>query len=102
MGRRKDRRRLPQEDRRGPEVTKGLQVVKSSLARTNPCRSREWFAITAFPLIAGTFGPIASALNVCALVQPWRFELAPSGLEGEGVDVADPKWHVQPRITSRL
>lgn len=32
----------------------------------------EWFAITAFPLFAGTFGTIATALNICALVQPWR------------------------------
>ena len=37
--------------------------------------SKEWFAVTAFPLFACTFGTIASALNICALVGPWRCEV---------------------------
>jgi hypothetical protein len=37
--------------------------------------SKEWFAVTAFPLFACTFGTIASALNVCALAGPWRCEV---------------------------
>ncbi|KAE9965940.1 hypothetical protein BLS_007296 [Venturia inaequalis] len=51
-------------------------------------RSRDWFAVTAFPIFAGTFGPIASALNLCSLVQPWK--TAPIGTDGG--DFTDPKW----------
>ncbi|KAE9370718.1 voltage-gated potassium channel [Stipitochalara longipes BDJ] len=42
------------------------------LKRAEEAMGKEWFAVTAFPLFAGTFGTIASALNVCALVGPWR------------------------------
>ncbi|KAF4122093.1 potassium channel subfamily K, other eukaryote [Geosmithia morbida] len=34
--------------------------------------SRWWFASSAFPMIAGTLGPVASAFSICALAQPWR------------------------------
>lgn len=34
--------------------------------------SRWWFASSAFPMIAGTLGPVASAFSICALVRPWR------------------------------
>ncbi|KUJ14162.1 voltage-gated potassium channel [Mollisia scopiformis] len=50
---------------------------------------KEWFAITAFPLFAGTFGPIATALNVCALVQAWRCE---NPYATDQKDVHDPAW----------
>ncbi|KAL6713526.1 hypothetical protein ACLMJK_008991 [Lecanora helva] len=56
--------------------------------------SRWWFASTAFPLLAGTFGPMASAFNICALIEHWRVEIPP-GLganESHGNDVRDPKW----------
>ncbi len=43
--------------------------------------SKEWFAVTAFPLFACTFGTIASALNVCALVGPWRCEIVSGGYD---------------------
>ncbi|CAG8077245.1 unnamed protein product, partial [Penicillium nalgiovense] len=36
----------------------------------------------------GTFGPLASAFNICSLSQPWRMDLTSSG----GTDVPDPKW----------
>jgi potassium channel subfamily K len=49
---------------------------------------KEWFAVTAFPLFAGTFGTIASSLNVCALVEPWRCKAV-----NDVVDyVGDPAW----------
>ncbi|MCJ1386671.1 Potassium channel [Xylographa soralifera] len=54
--------------------------------------SRWWFASTAFPLLAGTFGPIASAFNICALVQHWRVSIPPGGTEEHGIDVPDPSW----------
>lgn len=41
---------------------------------------RWWFTSTVFPLIAGTFGPVANLFSVCALVQPWR------------IQASDPPW----------
>lgn len=55
--------------------------------------SRWWFASTAFPLIAGTFGPMASAFSICALAVPWRVYIPPGGAaEQNGTNVPDPKW----------
>ncbi|MCJ1473455.1 Potassium channel [Lambiella insularis] len=54
--------------------------------------SRWWFASTAFPLIAGTFGPIASAFNICALVQHWRVSIPLGATEEHGDEVQDPPW----------
>ena len=56
--------------------------------------SRWWFASTAFPLLAGTFGPMASAFNICALVENWRVDIPPGfgANEAHGVNVPDPKW----------
>ncbi|CAL8576345.1 hypothetical protein XPA_002232 [Xanthoria parietina] len=56
--------------------------------------SRWWFASTAFPLLAGTFGPMASAFSVCALSENWRVIVphGPGGNEAHGIDVKDPGW----------
>ncbi|KAI9797372.1 MAG: Potassium channel [Candelina submexicana] len=55
--------------------------------------SRWWLLSTAAPLIAGTFGPMASAFNICALAQNWRVEIPPDGgTEEHGFDIKDPKW----------
>jgi len=35
--------------------------------------SQWWFASTASPLIAGTFGPIANGFSICALVENGEF-----------------------------
>ncbi|KAJ4293134.1 hypothetical protein N0V90_008416 [Kalmusia sp. IMI 367209] len=56
--------------------------------------SRWWFASTACPLIAGTFGPIANAFSICALVEKWRVYIPPGADEGHGFKVEDPKWLV--------
>ncbi|EPE03864.1 potassium channel [Ophiostoma piceae UAMH 11346] len=54
--------------------------------------SRWWFAASAFPMAAGTLGPVASAFSICALVRPWRQVIKP----GEEIDTAsfikDPIW----------
>ncbi|CAK7226162.1 hypothetical protein SBRCBS47491_006137 [Sporothrix bragantina] len=54
--------------------------------------SRWWFASSAFPMIAATLGPVASAFSICALVRPWRQEIE----DGETIDTAkyikDPPW----------
>jgi potassium channel subfamily K, other eukaryote len=54
--------------------------------------ARWWYASTAFPLLAGTFGPMANTFSVCALVQYWRVEIPPGGTEEHGIDIKDPKW----------
>lgn len=58
--------------------------------------SRWWFASVACPLLAGTFGPMASGFNICALVHPWRQTIpnVPGSLEGEGHVIPDPKWEL--------
>ncbi len=60
--------------------------------------SRWWFQSTAFPLIAGTFGPMASAFSICALAVHWRVYLPPEiaqvpGVSQEtGIAIPDPEW----------
>lgn len=43
-------------------------------------------------LAKGTFGPMASAFSVCALVEDWRVMIPPGGTESNGVEEKDPKW----------
>lgn len=54
--------------------------------------SRWWFATTLFPLIAGTFGPMASAFSLCALIEHWRLIKDPTSTESEGQYDSDPSW----------
>ena len=54
--------------------------------------TRWWYASTACPLVAGTFGPMANAFSICALVENWRVSIPPGGVSEHGIDVADPKW----------
>ncbi|KAF2856764.1 potassium channel-like protein [Plenodomus tracheiphilus IPT5] len=54
--------------------------------------SRWWFASTASPLIAGTFGPMANAFSICALPNEWRVYIPPGSDEGHGIKIPDPKW----------
>jgi len=51
--------------------------------------SRWWFASTALPLVAGTFGSMANAFSICSLVESWRVTTPPDGKEDE---ITDPKW----------
>jgi len=55
--------------------------------------ARWWYASTVFPLIAGTFGPMASAFSVCALVENWRVEIPAGGAEEQGTGIKDPPWY---------
>jgi potassium channel subfamily K, other eukaryote len=61
--------------------------------QTYPHSTRWWFASTTFPLLAGTFGPMANAFSICALVQNWRVEIPPGGTEEHGKNIKDPKWY---------
>ncbi|KAH0347984.1 voltage-gated potassium channel, partial [Aureobasidium melanogenum] len=57
---------------------------------TNP--NRYWFESTACPLIAGTFGPMASAFSICALSSSWRVYIPPGGTVNNSTTIDDPKW----------
>ncbi|KAI1496671.1 hypothetical protein F5X99DRAFT_399528 [Biscogniauxia marginata] len=56
--------------------------------------SRWWFASAAFPMIAGTLGPVASAFSICALVKSWRQHIQPGSDVTKAVFVPDPSWLV--------
>ncbi|KAJ7102818.1 tandem pore domain K+ channel [Mycena epipterygia] len=47
---------------------------------------RWWFTSTAFPLVAGTFGPLANFFSVCAQSHTWR------EYNADGSAIPDPKW----------
>ncbi|KAK8879424.1 voltage-gated potassium channel [Apiospora arundinis] len=65
------------------------QVVDGSNQKDN----RWWFASSAFPMIAGTLGPVASAFSICALVQYWRKHILPGSDVTKAVfDLKDPLW----------
>jgi hypothetical protein len=55
--------------------------------------ARWWYASTGIPLVAGTFGPMANAFSVCALVENWRVRIPPGGTEEHGIDIKDPEWY---------
>ena len=54
--------------------------------------ARWWFVSTLFPLVAGTFGPVASAFSICAIVQDWRVVPSAASKEQEGPLLRDPSW----------
>lgn len=54
--------------------------------------SRWWFTASAFPMIAGTLGPVASAFSICALVRPWRQEILPGETIDSATFIKDPIW----------
>ena len=66
--------------------------------------SRWWFASTACPLLAGTFGPIASGFNICALVYHWRQYIPPGGTqstsEQAGLTLPDPPFLIALNVAS--
>lgn len=56
--------------------------------------SRYWFASSAFPMIAATLGPVASAFSICALVRPWRQHFPPGSDIDKAPFIDDPIWCV--------
>lgn len=51
-----------------------------------------WFASTACPLLAGTFGPLANGFSICALALSWRDYIPDGGSESDGMKIPDPHW----------
>ncbi|KAK7551653.1 potassium channel-like protein [Phyllosticta paracitricarpa] len=62
--------------------------------------SRWWFASTACPLIAGTFGPLANAFSICALAVKWRLFIPPGHDDTTGEFLSDPAWLIAINIVS--
>ena len=54
--------------------------------------SRIWYAATVFPLSAACFGPLASALSICGLVEEWRVTIPAGGAETSETPISDPSW----------
>ncbi|QIW99308.1 hypothetical protein AMS68_004826 [Peltaster fructicola] len=51
-----------------------------------------WTWSTLSPLLAGTFGPMATAFSICALVYGWREYLPPGTVEADASALSDPHW----------
>ncbi|KAH6685052.1 ion channel protein [Plectosphaerella plurivora] len=59
---------------------------------THMSPTRWWFASSAFPMLAGTFGPMASAFSICALCRPWRQSLDDGATIQDAPPIPDPEW----------
>lgn len=68
----------------------GGDPIHNDEAHLDP--TRWWFASSAFPMVAGTLGPVASAFSICALVRPWRQKFAPGSDIDKAPFIADPIW----------
>ncbi|KAK8116108.1 hypothetical protein PG984_012610 [Apiospora sp. TS-2023a] len=81
-------------DSRAQAVDGSNEKTKDDIIdRANNTNSRWWFASSAFPMIAGTLGPVASAFSICALVQYWRKHILPGSDVTKAVfDLRDPIW----------
>lgn len=75
-----------------PQQSPGGNPIQNDEAHLDP--SRWWFASSAFPLIAGTLGPVANAFSICALVRPWRQKFLPGSDLDKAQFVTDPIWCV--------
>lgn len=80
----------PRQDDRAANQLSGPRAIRNDEAHLDP--SRWWFASSAFPMIAGTLGPVASAFSICALVRPWRQHFPPGSDIDKAVFVEDPIW----------
>lgn len=71
-----------------------VRSVAAVDASANSFIRRWWMVASAFPMIAGTLGPVASAFSICALAIPWR-QWVPPGVEVDSaIKINDPSWYV--------
>ena len=73
-------------------IPASIQWLGHELICTRQAPISWWILSTLFPLIAGTFGPLASTFNICALAIDWRTTVDPSSTESEGTHLPDPRW----------
>ncbi|KAK0222279.1 hypothetical protein IW262DRAFT_972714 [Armillaria fumosa] len=78
---------------------KSIQYIRDALMldeeqskQASVLSTRWWAAAIGIPMIAGTFGPVANLMSICALVQPWRVMIPPGGTENNGERIPDPPW----------
>ncbi|RYO89413.1 hypothetical protein DL764_008581 [Monosporascus ibericus] len=64
----------------------------TSNGQTHLDPTRWWFASAAFPMVAGTLGPVASAFSICALVEKWRQMIPPGSDITKAEFIQDPVW----------
>lgn len=64
--------------------------------------SRWWFASSAFPMIAATLGPVASAFSICALGSKWRLHITPGKSIDQATFIDDPAWYVDVVLATEL
>ncbi|TLD28373.1 hypothetical protein PspLS_03318 [Pyricularia sp. CBS 133598] len=83
----KDRQSVTDHGGEAPEI---LQSAHKTQAHLDP--TRWWFASSAFPMMAGTLGPVASAFSICALVRPWRQHMPPGTNIRQAEFVHDPTY----------
>ncbi|RYP45071.1 hypothetical protein DL768_008543 [Monosporascus sp. mg162] len=83
----------------GDNVQEHSQVVDqdnnhpdASNDQTHLYPTRWWFASAAFPMVAGTLGPVASAFSICALVEKWRQIIPPGSDITKAEFIQDPAW----------
>ncbi|KAJ2982718.1 hypothetical protein NQ176_g1212 [Zarea fungicola] len=74
-----------------PDDQPRAQVQDTSEAE-NLEHTRWWMVAAAFPMIAGTLGPVASAFSICALVIPWRQHYPPGTNIDDATPIPDPHW----------
>ncbi|KAI5866252.1 voltage-gated potassium channel [Durotheca rogersii] len=84
---------------RSDDDNRGRNAIMSNHVQLGPghppslrANTRWWFASAAFPMVAGTLGPVASAFSICALVESWRQHIPPGGGLAAAVFVPDPRW----------
>ncbi|KAI0849761.1 voltage-gated potassium channel [Daldinia vernicosa] len=68
----------------------GERGIKHDKIHLDP--SRYWFMSAAFPMIAATLGPVASAFSICSLVKYWRQHIPPGSDVTKAEYVKDPPW----------
>ncbi|KAK4232588.1 outward-rectifier potassium channel TOK1 [Podospora fimiseda] len=78
----------PHSDPHGKKLPKEKEYEPDQ--HLNP--SRWWFASSAFPMMAGTLGPAATAFSICAFSKPWRQNYPPGSNVDDASYVKDPAW----------
>ncbi|KAK0384743.1 hypothetical protein NLU13_7221 [Sarocladium strictum] len=82
-------------DQHADDADRQLDTRKTSRVTNDEAHlvaTRWWFASSAFPMIAGTLGPTASAFSICSLVRPWRQQLLPGDSVDDAAFITDPLW----------
>ncbi|KAI4249136.1 MAG: hypothetical protein L6R42_009049, partial [Xanthoria sp. 1 TBL-2021] len=78
-----------------PAGTKVKKIWKFHLRPDHDDEPQDWwFASTAIPLLAATFGPLANVMSIAALITSWRnnYDVDNPGVDALSVAFPDPHW----------